>query len=351
MEHIEENERLIENVDNIKNDKYKNLIWYIILVLLIVFMIIGCGIPTVSIMMHNENITGSDGKIYHVSEFMTGLWRQEFIAIGMIPLALIQLIDQDNRNNVKESIKNKINILKLIVSSIGYTGWLYSVFAALQFTSIAHAVLFSNLHCVIIVFKKIITKTEINKFEIIGTIFTLFGSIFIMIFESILSKNNIIWYYVLIGDLIALSGSLFAFIYLEFSAQFTQKGFPIFLLLLLNNWIAFYVGILIGTLAYNATLSRNLIHGWFGWMNTKWIYYLLFLGGITGILGASILVLSTKFLDSLLISILYVSEPVFAVIIGLIFKIEKVPQWYTIFGSIFILIGLILVILGSKKKI
>jgi drug/metabolite transporter (DMT)-like permease len=307
------------------------------LLALVVVMILGCGIPVVSLLMHQK--TG-------VSEFLTGVWRQEFILLCMIPLAMVQVyFTTTDYEKLRQSFAE--NWLRLLLSSLGYCGWLYSVFGSLQYTSVPHVMLLSNVHSLLFCLYRLITCSPITKVEVVGVLLATGGTV-VMVAGSMVSATTM-WYHVLLGDAIAFMGSVSAVAYISSSSALINCEFPMFLLQLLNNSLTVVVGVCIASGVFGSRASLDANNGWFGWLDQQFIVLILFTGLVTGVIGASVLIWSMKQVDSLVVSILYLAEPIIATLIGVAFDVTPIPGTMTIVGGVIALLGVGCVVYGGRK--
>lgn len=180
-----------------------------------------------------------------VAPVLKGSWRAQATFLYMLPLFMYQLV-RTRPSQLRSFVLDRSLVLNFAVVTMGGITWAATFFVALQYTSLAHAYLFSNITCILIVLYRMAARLPVARLEAIGAFVGVLGGALTIMGRDALDPadttppplNQIV-----LGDFIAFLGSIGGVFYLMFGSNLRAKV-PIFIYMLpltLCNCIFFVV--------------------------------------------------------------------------------------------------------------
>jgi len=147
------------------------------------------------------------------------------------------------------------------------------------------------------------------------------------------------------GDMIALGGAAAVSLYLVIG-RYLRRWMPL--------WIYSFVVVgcaYITSLGFAIVSTPDLTIGQiFGFLQTPYLLFALYLGVGPGIAGHTLFNGLLKYVSPLLISTAMLAEPVVGSIMGYFFGMQDVPGLFTCLGGGVLLVGLFLVLAGENQR-
>ena len=204
---------------------------------------------------------------------------------------------------------------------------------AFEYTNVANAVIFVAMQPLFtLLLEFLFAKEDLRQGVVIGVILALVGSIIISIgdINMLFSK---IW-----GDLLALSASFFAALYLFIGRSLRKKVDYFPYIYIIYTYAALFLGLFV--------LIRDLSFTGYGQMN-----YLYFLGLALGptLIGHSVLNYSVRFVPTTIVSLSILGEPIITTILAWWILGEGITK-ITVIGGMFILGGIYLSVTRKEKN-
>eukprot|EP01135_Chromosphaera_perkinsii_P007825 Nk52_evm17s1020 gene=Nk52_evmTU17s1020 len=275
-------------------------------------------------------------------------WRMQSLWMLMTPMFLMEL--KANWKEVKPLMTNTQLLRTFIIASTAYFIGLSSFYLALHKTSMPHAFLLSNMHCLILVLYKWVCGFPTNFGEFTGTIIAVIGMFTTMIGSLTASPGSAggSIFDSLLGDFVALCGSFAA-------ATFIVKGkevrdrMPLYVYLWCLMCVVNVGAVFLSVYTEGSDFSFT-DKGVFGWMTSERIVTGLYLGGVTGLMGTMGYIMCMKFVPGVAIAVFMMLEPFTGSIMGVILGVTGMPDIYTIVGGTVLIGGAIMVILYTRDS-
>ena len=283
-----------------------------------------------------------------VASIRVACWRMQCLWVLMAPLFALEL--KRCWGDVRVIVTKPKIVITFLIASLAYFVGLSSFYLALHYTSMPHAFLLSNMHCLILVLYKWVSGQNTNFGEFTGTLIAVTGMFVTMIgtLKSGDSSSDTSVFDGLWGDMIALLGSFAAATFIVKGKQVRDKV-PLYVYL----WplmLATNVGLILLSINSEGSDLSFTDNGVFGWMTSERILVGLYLGGVTGLMGTAGYIVCMKFVPGVSISVFMMLEPLAGSIMGVILGVTAMPDLYTLVGGTILIGGAILVILYTRDS-
>eukprot|EP01134_Creolimax_fragrantissima_P001501 CFRG1501T1 len=281
-----------------------------------------------------------------VSETMIGLWRSTSITLCVLPLALFQFFSTPI-DDMKHILKWP-TISRMMSCTIGYAIWVIGFFVALGYTSVTHAYLLNTAVCIWLVGIKHFDKDAVVlPMERIGAVLAFAGILASVVGGLFTMSPDKVWKS-LFGDIIAFTSAAGAVWYLRYGSEL-RSSMPMFLYMLPVQGITALALCAYVVMTEECTWGRSPVDGIFGWLTEEWIFYGLFLGIVTGLLGVVMYIAALRMVPAVIVSAVMLLEPPAASLMAVVGGYEHVDT-ATIVGGIFVLCGIGLVTVSTRKR-
>ena len=270
-------------------------------------------------------------------------FRAQVGAIGLLPAAVYQLVHMPPEQ--KAAVFNAKTLVLWFFCAVAYTAWNGAFCVAILYTSLPHALLFIDAHCLILVAAKVVTCRQVFPLEIVGAVVGFSGGVLTLVGKA-LEKG---WGDVLIGDGIAMGGSVMAAIYITYSKDF-RKQIPLVVYL----WPVIIMTIVVWTTAAALFDGGSLFgvddKGGLGWLQLDILPYALFLGIVTLMYGLTSYTSVLKYLHAVVVSVAFLTNPIMGTLCGVALGVSDVPSPVDIVGGFIMLFGTFLVSFATRPS-
>lgn len=262
----------------------------------------------------------------------------------MAPLFAIQFYKLPKGGFVKLITKENFKLMFGLAMALFI--WVATFYVALEYTSLAHAYLFNNMHSAIIVIGRLVMRKPVLKMEILGTFLAFVGGGITLIEQSGSGDSTNIF----IGDAIAFCGAIGGVLYFVLGTRL-RSNVPLYIYMLPVTFVNGICNLILSFIVEDTSFSADTVDTHpFGWLSAQWIGAGIYLGLVTVVLGMILYIALLKFLPSLVISVAMLSEPVIGTILGIILGVSSIPDPYTIIGSAVLIGGTVIVTVAASKK-
>ncbi|OQR87685.1 Drug/Metabolite Transporter (DMT) Superfamily [Achlya hypogyna] len=271
-------------------------------------------------------------------------WKTTGTCCALVVVVVSQFV---GRNGAWSFMEEPVDTLRrILLCAAGYTMWNASFNWALAHTSVGHVYLLNNCHSLLIVVWRALCCDSLALWEIAGTVVGISGSVITSMDSATPSTDAKIVEASIGGDLGAFLGAIGAVVYLLQAKTIRSRmglmpfmlchTFVVSVLLLPTMWL----------LGESFTLSRDPVHGLFGWINWEWdrVGLELYLVGICDFVGGMGYIRVMAYFDPLVVSIVMLLEPIVATLLGILAGVATVPGLVTCVGSVIVIAGTTLVI-------
>ncbi|CAJ1969370.1 unnamed protein product [Cylindrotheca closterium] len=341
----EEEEEQIAHLDLIVERKVP-LIGYVILVVgLFALASVGAALD-----LQEGNITPT----------MKTYWRLQSTAICIFPIAVLSMA-QTPKEKLEEqwsSLTKKDLYFDLPLCAASYA-WLSAGFVvALEMTSLANAFVLSNLASLVIIFGKLFLGIKIMFLEGIGASVGLTGALVCALAPTAVAveatgrmlgttagQENL-------GNGIAFLCSLGLAAYLILAKKLRYKmDLFLFMFMVFSLSSAFLLCYMIMT-GEEVQISIDPDVGIFGWMSLApdRLPLELYMAIVCNIVGTTGYIAVMKYFDPVVITMVMLTEPVVATLLGILAGVEGMPVEQVIVGNAFVILGSIIVIASESKS-
>lgn len=272
-------------------------------------------------------------QLDEIPPIMRACWRLTLTSFMLVPLGIVDYIKWKDENKIKmRELKTwGIIVASALVLAIHFAGWV----ASLDLTSLAHSLLFTTSHPLLILAGSAIFVRIPTKLEIIGGIVGMVGAGVTLI--DIRDDKEV----TAEGDALAFLGA--AMIVFHIAAGKT-----------LRYWMPTFVYAFPVTLfaaGFLAIFSVMFDEGAavFGWATSPKVGWFVLLAFVSGIVGHTGFNFALGYVSPIVVSISTTLEPVVGTFLGWIIYDSSVPGLWTILGGPLLLIGILCVILGSER--
>ena len=272
-------------------------------------------------------------QLDEIPPIMRACWRLTLTSFMLAPLGIVDYIKWKDENKIKmRELKTwGIIVASALVLAIHFAGWV----ASLDLTSLAHSLLFTTSHPLLILAGSAIFVRRPAKLEIIGAIVAMVGAGITLI--DIRDDKEV----TAEGDALAFLGA--AMIVFHIAAGKT-----------LRYWMPTFVYAFPVTLfaaGFLAIFSVMFDEGAavFGWATSPKVGWFVLLAFVSGIVGHTGFNFALGYVSPIVVSISTTLEPVVGTFLGWIIYDSSVPGLWTILGGPLLLIGILCVILGSER--
>jgi len=266
-----------------------------------------------------------------VPPLMRASWRLQLTVLILLPMFIWQWreIDAELKNRIFE--KRTISII--IGSGIALGAHFGTWVASLDYTSLAHSLLFVTSHPLIMICGIALLYRSPTKLEKIGVAIGLIGALVTLIDYNEGGEVTIF------GDFLAFIGAVTVVGYIV-AGKVLRQWMPVFIYALPVTLIAALVLIPASIIANENTAAL-------GWIESDLLGWFILLAFLAGILGHTGLNACLRWLSPLTISVAVTMEPMIGSFIGWFFFDSPVPGLWTWLGGPLLIIGVILVIIGG----
>jgi len=306
-------------------------------------------------------ICGSSVGVFYyyiqpTNQLLKASWRMLFLAICVCPLAVMEYQKGKERFIYsKEALFNREVLKKMLYASLGHVVWTVALVIAVNHTSMAQANLLISLHPITLLVARMNNRSGIIGTQKIGAICVAIGVLLVFFDESttsftvypdlnqVTSSQRIIY-----GNIVALLGSVGGAFYFTKNHELKTE-YPFFLGILMISVLGFTMISILSIILEGTSISFDSNTGIFGLFTGEWfgVYILTII--FTGFGTYIGYVVSFKYFEPLLLSIIQNTEPIFAALLVAVLGWQSMPSFLTSFAFILIIPGLILVTLGNRE--
>ena len=216
----------------------------------------------------------------------------------------------------------------------------------------SHSVILVNLSGPVIVGHRLYTRRPVDPLELSGCGVALLGSI-LFVLDTSSEKANPEDQNLLLGDSIALIGSLLCAVWMVKNSQIVSVMPPLFgmsLIMLLSNLMLTLLGLAFYDRS-SFTLDTDPRTGAFGyWASGDALYVVLVYGLFTGACNMGAYSMSLRYFSPLVVGTAVLFEPIGSQALGCLLGLDKVPGPLTLLGTAVTLAGLYFVARGSQRS-
>ena len=297
-------------------------------------------------------------KLEPTPVFLKAFWRLFFIswylAIGFI--YQWRHTDDETRQRFLQGRTLLILTTTGVITSIHFASWIWS----LQHTSLAHSLFFVCAHPLLVCGIMMVQGVRLNKFEWIGVMMGLGGSI-LMVMDSTRGAgsnsdssvkddhNSNLIPVTITGDIVAFVGAMAMVGYL-YAGKHCRSWLPLFLYAFPVTLTSAIPLLILSAASEDITLYGTRYNSVFGFLGSGAIGTMLLIvigPGITGHLGINMVL---SHIHPLAVSIVITVEPIIGVLVGILFGVETMPHIYTLLGGPLTLIGCLLAVWGTYLR-
>ena len=274
---------------------------------------------------------------------MVGSWRAQMTSLLLVPFFIYQLVKILKAGTFKSLLLWR-NALYFGLASLGGSLWGGLFFLALNYTSLAHAYLFNNILCIIIVGIKLVKREPCSKLELFGTFLSLLGGVLALIGGADDGVERDFWI-VILGDAMAVGGSFGGVLYI-YSSKKLRDDVPLFVYMLPISIVSSVMYCVLSILFEGTTPGA----GPFDWVQPHYILPTLYLGLASGLFGNVGYIACLKYVPALVVTVVMLLEPVLGAAMGVIFGVTGMVDVWTIVGGCTLVAGTIVVTYSSFAK-
>jgi len=296
-----------------------------------------------------------------VSATMKTYWRLQSTSICLFPLAVVSMA-QTPKEKLKEqwsSLTRMDLYVFLPLCAASYALLTTAFVIALEMTSLANAFILSNLASLVIIFGKLILGIQILLLEGTGAVIGLSGAVVCALAPPAVTAETtrrvlgaLASNQEQLGDAIAFLASLGTAMYLILAKKLRYKmDLFLFMFILFSLASAFLLCYMTMT-GEEIQLSTDPNVGIFGWMNIvpDRLPLELYMAIVCNIVGTTGYIAVMKYFDPVVITMVMLTEPVIATLLGILAGVEAMPVGQIIVGNAFVILGSIIVISSESKK-
>uniref|UniRef100_K3WKZ0 EamA domain-containing protein n=1 Tax=Globisporangium ultimum (strain ATCC 200006 / CBS 805.95 / DAOM BR144) TaxID=431595 RepID=K3WKZ0_GLOUD len=283
----------------------------------------------------------------HVDPFMKLLWRSMASVLVFFPLAAWSIYEDGLPRFTTRTA------FLFLLCSLSYSVFMMTFLWALNHTSIGHAYIFNNCHSLIMVIGRLLLGQYVSQFEGLGTGIGIIGGTITTLDHSAMTAgtgSTTIAEVSLAGDLVALLGAVGGVFYL-ISAKKLRVEMNVSVLLtgvfLVSGLLHFPV---FSLLEIPFEFSTDDTIGIFGWVRSTRIVTELYIVLVCTLIGTLGYLSVMKYFDPIVVSVVMLMEPILASMMGVAVGVDVVPGYFTIGGSILIILGTALVIVSNASR-
>ena len=268
-----------------------------------------------------------------IPPLMRASWRLQITVLMLLPFAILQYKQMDNKNRAK--MREKRTLLILFGSGVALAAHFGTWVTSLDHTSLAHSLLFVTSHPIIIVIGTAILVRKPHRLETTGAIIGLIGA-GITLLDANDSGEVTLW-----GDFLAFAGAVTVVGYIV-AGRILREWMPVFV-------YAVPVTLLGGILLIPMSILMGEETAALGWIESDLLSDFIKLAFLAGIVGHTGLNACLRWLGPLTISFAVTLEPIIGAFIGWFFYDESVPGKWTWLGGLILIIGIMFVIKGGAE--
>lgn len=284
----------------------------------------------------------------NVDGLISATWLMQTQTLIMLPLALFQYFTLNSTEHA--AFREASTQRRIVAASLSQVCWAAGFFVAIDHTSLFHAWSLNNVHALIIVLialvKKLIYRHKaepVSQGEVSGAQVASVGVLLMLVPLALRGDIEI-----LIGDLVAISGSLGAIAFLNL-CKTLRKDVPLFLMMTpiaALNAVFFSVG----SVVINGTDFSMTDNGALGWLRADRIGLALYLGGVVGFLGTVCCIAALKFLPNVVVGSVQTMMPVAGTILAIVAGLDTLPDLWTTVGGGVLLYGVLLIAYATRQS-
>jgi len=269
-------------------------------------------------------------------------WRSQLTALYLLPLTVWCLLR--DRQARAAFIMWRAQ-LRIILGGICMSVWMMIFYMSLEHTSILHACLFSNVHSVVIVIANLVCCRPTACGELLGVLLSIAGGV-VMLSGPPAGNVNVGW------DMACIGAAMFGTVYLV-STENLRVNIPLVLFMPEMMTVAAIASGAYSVLHEGSEVwlsdHAETVFGWVLLGREQLIKVTLgaFLSGIVGGLGYAAVL---KYLPAVVVAIVLLLEPITGDVVGLLLKVEDVPDVHTIVGSGVLMLASCVIIVTDYLK-
>ncbi|KAF0711823.1 Aste57867_5081 [Aphanomyces stellatus] len=246
----------------------------------------------------------------------------------------------------------RVVVRDMLVCVVSYVVFAATFIWALDHTSVGHAYIFSNSHSILLVVGKFFVGQPVATMEAVGAMLGIVGGVVTSTDHGSAaaagSRGTNAPEPTVQGDVVAFLGAVGGVAYLMYAKHLRETmGVWLFCFCLFTGtWITLVP--LLSVLDVDYDLSTDAQRGFFGWTNHLGIELVLVV--VVSACGSMGFVSSLKYFPPLVVSVTMLLEPVVATAICIALGMATTPGVLTFVGGLAVIIGTLLVILGSSSS-
>lgn len=283
-----------------------------------------------------------------VDPFMKLFWRSTASVLVFLPFAAWSIYDDGVPRLTTR------NMFLFLSCSLSYSLFMMTFLWALSHTSIGHAYIFNNCHSLIMVIGRLMLGQYVSQFEGLGTGIGIIGGTITTLDHSPItgssSSSSAVADVSLAGDLVALLGAVGGVFYLITAKKLrTEMNVSVLLtgVFLVSALLHFPI---FSLLEVPFEFSTHDTIGLFGWVRSARILTEMYIVVVCTLIGTIGYLSVMKYFDPIVVSVVMLMEPILATIFGVVAGVDVVPGYFTIGGSLLIILGTSLVIVSNASR-
>ncbi|GAB9465838.1 Drug/metabolite transporter [Globisporangium polare] len=282
-----------------------------------------------------------------VDPFMKLFWRSTASVLVFLPFAAWSIYDDGVPHLTTR------NMFLFLSCSLSYSLFMMTFLWALSHTSIGHAYIFNNCHSLIMVIGRLMLGQYVSQFEGLGTGIGIIGGTITTLDHSPMtsgSSSAAVADVSLAGDLVALLGAVGGVFYLITAKKLrTEMNVSVLLtgVFLVSALLHFPI---FSLLEVPFEFSTDDTIGLFGWVRSTRIVTEMYIVVVCTLIGTIGYLSVMKYFDPIVVSVVMLMEPILAAMFGVAAGVDVVPGYFTIGGSLLIILGTSLVIVSNASR-
>lgn len=281
---------------------------------------------------------------------MKAYWRMVATTIALVPLAG-RSVYRDGWPKLSPS-----EIRQLLLCILGYTAMTTSFATTLSMTSMAECYILSNVHSLVLIGWKVITRQRVLLAEGAGAVIGLLGVIICADDTNTEDPSSIIStdrHQPVLGGLVAIVGCVAMAAYLTLAKRIRESMDLFVFMFCLMGLGSFYLLAFMLIKGDTATLSNDTAHGLWGWTNLSpdRLPLELYLAVVVNLIGTTGYVGAMKYFEPIVVSTTMLMEPLLATLMGAGAGVDTFPGLQTRIGGALVTMGCFLVIWSDSRKI
>eukprot|EP00762_Andalucia_godoyi_P006788 ANDGO_00963.mRNA.1 hypothetical protein CAOG_02003 len=269
------------------------------------------------------------------SSMLSMAWRFQIMLIVFVPCAVIFV------RSFPPNYFHWRTVARLFGIGACFWFWVATWAFSLNYTTVTLSFVFTSCHVIFIVVWRKISRQPVSWGEIIGAVIGFIGLI-LSTLESLMASGSGDGTRVLIGNLIALSGSIVGVAYFQQLSFRAQIPFFHFVIPVQLTVCVLFTVFACAAEGYSAEAIGE-------WTDPNIVLYTLFLGLVTGVAGIGIYQVISRYISSVVIAVSTLLQTIAATFLAWWLGVEPNPTALVWTGSVVMIFGCSVVIYYSNK--